>query len=143
LCYTAPHEQRYRSGKAITYNCPKLPRGFFIYFMSNANERCTSAQRRDTGFFGGVMKTRFTFAVAIFCVALAPATVRSQSQVFQPQYPQSQEDQGACMADALAVCGQFIPDRERVASCLIANSSQISPSCRDAIKRFVPRTATR
>jgi hypothetical protein len=47
------------------------------------------------------------------------------------------------MADALAVCAQFIPDRERVGSCLVANASQISPACREAIKRFVPQTATR
>jgi hypothetical protein len=89
------------------------------------------------------MKTHLALALVIFCVALAPATVRSQSQETQSQYSQSQEDQGACMADAFAVCGQFIPDRERVAACLIANSSRISPPCAAAIKRFVPRTAAR
>jgi hypothetical protein len=47
------------------------------------------------------------------------------------------------MSDALVVCGQFIPDRERVAACLIANASRISPACAEAIKHFVPRTATR
>ena len=47
------------------------------------------------------------------------------------------------MADAFAVCGQFIPDRERVGNCLVANASRISPACREAIKRFVPRTAAR
>jgi hypothetical protein len=85
------------------------------------------------------MKTRFALALMTFCVALAPATVRSQ----EPQSPQSQDDQGACMADAFAVCGQFIPDHERVGNCLVANASRISPACREAIKRFVPRTATR
>jgi len=89
------------------------------------------------------MKARFALALVTVCVALAPATAGSQSQDLQPQYPQSQEDQGACMADAFSVCGQFIPDRERVAACLIANSSRISPSCAEAIKRFVPRTAVR
>jgi hypothetical protein len=84
------------------------------------------------------MKTYLALALVTFCVALAPATVRSQDS--QSQYPESQEDKGACMADAFAVCGQFIPDRERVASCLIANSSAVSPACREAIKRFVPRT---
>jgi hypothetical protein len=89
------------------------------------------------------MKTHVVLALVTFCVALAPATVRSQdsqSQDSQNPYPESQEDKGACMADAFAVCGQFIPDRERVASCLIANSSAVSPACREAIKRFVPRT---
>jgi len=87
------------------------------------------------------MKTRFALAIVAACMVLAPATVRSQDS--QSQYPQSQEDQGACMSDAFAVCGQFIPDRERVAACLIANASRISPSCAAAIKRFVPRTAAR
>jgi len=87
------------------------------------------------------MKAHFALALVIFGVALMPAAVRSQDS--QSQYPQSQEDQGACMTDAFTVCGQFIPDRERVAACLIANASHISPPCAEAIKRFVPRTATR
>ena len=89
------------------------------------------------------MKTRFAVGLMAFCVALAPAAARSQSQESQSQYSESPTDKGACMADAFAVCAQFIPDRERVGSCLIANSSQISPACREAIKRFVPQTATR
>ena len=85
------------------------------------------------------MKTHFALALVTFCVALAPATVRSQSQ-----YPDSQEDKGACMPDAFAFCGQFIPDRERVAACLIANRSTVSSACREALKHFVPRaTAAR
>jgi hypothetical protein len=87
------------------------------------------------------MKIRFALAIVTACIALAPATVRSQDS--QSQYPQSQEDRGACMADAFLVCGQFIPDRERVAACLIDNASRISPSCAEAIKRFVPQTAAR
>jgi hypothetical protein len=89
------------------------------------------------------MKTRFVLGLMAFCVALAPAVVRSQSQESQSQYSESPADKGACMADALAVCAQFIPDRERVGSCLVANASQISPACREAIKHFVPQTATR
>jgi hypothetical protein len=96
---------------------------------------------RSIDFFGGFMKTRFAIGLVIFCVALAPATVRSEDP--QSQYSQSPDDQGACMADAFAVCGQFIPDRERVGNCLVANASRISPACREAIKRFVPRTAAR
>ena len=85
------------------------------------------------------MKTRFALALATFCAALAPAAVRSQDS--QSQYPQSQEDKGACMADAFTVCAQFIPDRERVGTCLVANASRLSPACREAVKRFVPQTA--
>ena len=94
------------------------------------------------------MKNRLALALVTICVALAPAAVRaqsqdSQSQNSQPQYSESPADRGACMADAFTVCAQFIPNRERVGDCLVANSSRISLPCREAIKQFVPETATR
>jgi hypothetical protein len=79
------------------------------------------------------MKTHVALALLTFCVALAPAVVRADSQ----------DDQQACMSDAFAVCGQFIPDRERVGSCLFANQHSISPACRAAIQRFNPQAAGR
>jgi hypothetical protein len=79
------------------------------------------------------MKTPIALALVAFCVALAPATVRADSV----------DDQNACMADALSICGQFIPDRDRVGNCLRANRSHISPACRAAMKHFNPRTAAR
>jgi hypothetical protein len=57
---------------------------------------------------------------------LAPAGVNADAQ----------QDQSACMMDAQAYCGQFIPDRVRVAHCLMANRSKITPACREAIKHF-------
>jgi hypothetical protein len=47
-----------------------------------------------------------------------------------------QQDQQACMQDAQVICGQFIPDRERVAHCLIAHRRRVSPACRVALKHF-------
>jgi hypothetical protein len=82
---------------------------------------------------GEVMKTHIALALVTFCMALTPAVVRADAQ----------EDQQACLSDALSVCGQFIPDRDRVGSCLVANRSRISPACQQAIKRFTPQTATR
>jgi len=79
------------------------------------------------------MKTHIALALITFCVTLTPAVVRADSQ----------DDQQACMSDAFAVCGEFIPDRERVGSCLAANQSRISPACREAIKSFNPQTAVR
>ncbi len=46
------------------------------------------------------------------------------------------DDHYACMSDAMTVCGRFIPDREQVARCLMANRSRISPACRVALKHF-------
>ncbi|HTV38904.1 MAG TPA: hypothetical protein VMF12_20925 [Xanthobacteraceae bacterium] len=78
------------------------------------------------------MKIGTTLSVAVFCLALAPAAVRADAQ----------QDQAACMNDAMTVCGQFIPDRERVAACLMSNRTRISVACRDALKRFNARTAS-
>lgn len=78
------------------------------------------------------MKIGTTLALLMFCLALAPVTVRADEQ----------QDQAACMGDAMTVCGQFIPDRERVGACLVANRNRISPACREAVKRFNPRTAS-
>lgn len=51
-------------------------------------------------------------------------------------------DQMACMDDAITICGQFIPDRERVAGCLISNRSNVSAACRSALTHFNPQTAS-
>jgi hypothetical protein len=53
-----------------------------------------------------------------------------------PAKADSQQDQQACMQDAQVICGQFIPDRERVAHCLISNRRKVSPACRAALKHF-------
>lgn len=60
-----------------------------------------------------------------------------------PANATEQEDQAACMSDAMTVCAQFIPDRERVGTCLVANRSRISVACRTALSRFNPSTASR
>jgi hypothetical protein len=76
---------------------------------------------------------RILIALAFVCMAMAPVTVKADAQ----------EDQAACMNDAFAVCSQFIPDRERVGNCLVANRSRISAACRSALTRFNSPTASR
>lgn len=49
--------------------------------------------------------------------------------------------QQACMQDAMSVCSAYIPDRERVATCLISNRTRISPACRSALTHYRPQTA--
>ena len=79
------------------------------------------------------MKIRMTLALALFCVVLAPVAASADAQ----------QDQLACMSDAMTVCGQFIPDHERVATCLISNRSHISEACRMALTRFNQPMASR
>jgi hypothetical protein len=78
------------------------------------------------------MKIHTAFALALFALALSPVAVRADAQ----------QDQSACMNDAMTICGQFIPDRERVAACLISNRSHVSAACRSALTHFNPRTAS-
>lgn len=79
------------------------------------------------------MRIRATIALAL--LGLIPGLILGPLTAWaDPQ--QEQRDRDACMMDAQAVCGQFIPDRERVAHCLMSNRSKISPACREALKHF-------
>ena len=67
------------------------------------------------------MKMGALLASALFVVALAPIASKADDE---------QAGRKACMMDALTVCAKFIPDRERIASCLVTNRDRISESCR-------------
>ena len=72
------------------------------------------------------MKFRLVLSLGLLCLVLVPAGAKADAQ----------QDQSACMMDAQVYCGQFIPDRVRVAHCLMSNRSKITPACREAIKHF-------
>ncbi len=72
------------------------------------------------------MKLCLVTAIALFCLTLAPTSGLAAVQ----------SDQSACVGDAQIYCAQYIPDRVRVAHCLMANRQRISPACREAIKHF-------
>jgi hypothetical protein len=74
------------------------------------------------------VKLHTTLAIAIFATCLSSAAALA--------------DDGACMQDAFSICGQFIPNRERVAACLISNRSHVSPACRSALTHFKTKTAS-
>jgi hypothetical protein len=80
------------------------------------------------------MKIRTALALTLLCLALAPVAATAD---------QAQDDQMACMNDAMTICGQFIPDRERVGICLVTNRSRVSAACRTALIRFNAPTASR
>jgi hypothetical protein len=75
------------------------------------------------------MKIQYALALAIF--ALTPVAAAAETQ----------EEQQACTNDAFNVCGDFIPDRERVAACLAQNINRISPACRTVMQRYQPQPA--
>lgn len=78
------------------------------------------------------MKLSIAIALSALCLTLAPLGARADEQ----------SDQQACMNDAMTICGQFIPDRDRVGACLYSNRTRISPACRTAMQRYNPKTAS-
>jgi hypothetical protein len=68
------------------------------------------------------MKLGVVLAPVLFSVVLAPLASKAADD--------EQAGRKACMMDALTVCAKFIPDRERIASCLRSNSERISEPCR-------------
>lgn len=69
-------------------------------------------------------------------LALAFIVIASSSNAAPAQ------DSGGCMQDALSICSQFIPDRERVAHCLYSNRTRVSRTCRASLAHFNPSTAS-
>jgi hypothetical protein len=68
------------------------------------------------------MKIGAALGLALFGLALAPVAGKADDV--------DEQGRKACMYDALTVCAKFIPDREQIANCLIANRERISQSCR-------------
>jgi hypothetical protein len=46
---------------------------------------------------------------------------------------QSEDATQACTPDAMRLCSEFIPDREKVRTCMLHKRSQLSEACRAAI----------
>jgi hypothetical protein len=78
------------------------------------------------------MKISTIIALSALCLAFAPLGAKADEQ----------SDQQACMNDALTICGQFVPDRDKVGACLYSNRSRISPACRTAMQRYNAKTAS-
>jgi hypothetical protein len=85
--------------------------------------------RIGSGFGSGFAGSRFGAALALALFGLVCASVAGKAA--------DDEEQGrkACMYDALTVCAKFIPDREQIANCLMANRERISQSCRLLLAR--------
>jgi len=67
------------------------------------------------------MNMTAVLALALSTLVLASAAARADDD---------EQGRKACMVDALTVCAKFIPDRQRVADCLLANRERISEPCR-------------
>jgi len=62
------------------------------------------------------------------CFTLAAAL--SASLLSGAAYAYTPEEQQACSPDAFRLCGDAIPDVDRVTACMIRKKSELSPGCR-------------
>jgi len=64
-----------------------------------------------------------TGAAALFGLALllAPSPASAQG---------TPDQRAACEPDAMRLCGEFVPDVERIKACMYRKRSQLSPACR-------------
>ena len=59
-----------------------------------------------------------TIMVLMTTGALANSTVTLQDR-----------EQAACYGDVQALCGEFVPDVDKVTSCMLARRDRVSPGC--------------
>jgi hypothetical protein len=80
--------------------------------------------RMGSGFGSGFAGLHLgaVFGLALFGLVLASFAGKATAD--------DEQGRKACMHDALTVCAKFIPDREQIANCLMANRERISQSCR-------------
>ena len=62
--------------------------------------------------------------------ALILMTVLFASAGSPSAFAYTPEQQQACTPDAMRLCGEFVPDVDRITACMIARKSQLSPECR-------------
>ena len=63
-------------------------------------------------------------ACVMLATALSAALFAGAAQAYTP------EQQQACTPDAFRLCGDAIPDVDRVTACMIARRHELSPGCR-------------
>jgi hypothetical protein len=68
-------------------------------------------------------------------IALSASLVSGAAQAYTP------EQQQACSGDAFRLCGDAIPDVDRVTACMIARRGQLSPGCRVYFRASEPVAA--
>ena len=71
-----------------------------------------------------------TSVAALFGLALIAAFAASPAAA-----QGTPEQRAACEDDAMRLCGQFVPDVQRITACMHARRSQLSPRCRAVFSR--------
>jgi hypothetical protein len=70
------------------------------------------------------VQSRISRACFMLAMALSASLLAGAAQAYTP------EEQQACSPDAFRLCGDAIPDVDRVTACMIRKRSELSPECR-------------
>jgi hypothetical protein len=70
-----------------------------------------------------ICRWSFQFALAL-AVPLFASSISTPASAYTP------EQQQACTPDAMRLCGEYVPDVDRITACMIARKSELSPECR-------------
>jgi hypothetical protein len=71
----------------------------------------------------------------IAATALVLGTLTSGAYAYTP------EQQQMCSGDAMRLCGEYIPDVDRITACMIQKQSQLSDGCRAVFHAPTPAPA--
>ena len=66
----------------------------------------------------------------VFQFALALAIALFASGIATPASAYTPEQQQACTPDAMRLCGEYVPDVERITACMRSKRAYLSPRCR-------------
>jgi hypothetical protein len=67
---------------------------------------------------------------------LVAVSIMGQNGAFAQQG--TPEQQQACQPDVMRLCGNFIPDVDRIVACLKYNEPNLNPACHDVMFPYVP-----
>jgi hypothetical protein len=88
---------------------------------------CGDRKPFAAGEFLSLASEEITMAPSTLGFVTAAALITASSAALAQQGSEAQRE--ACTPDAFRLCGQFIPDAERIAGCLRAAGPRLSPAC--------------
>jgi hypothetical protein len=96
-----------------------------------------NCQFNSTGMETNSMKQRRFYSEIYLGAALSVAlSIMGQNVAFAQQG--TPEQQQACQPDVMRLCGNFIPDVDRIVACLKYNEPNLNPACHDVMFPYVP-----
>jgi hypothetical protein len=73
--------------------------------------------------FNQMLPSGFCLSFLLICLASATAFAKDKGPTLRDQ------QQAACYNDAQKLCGDFIPDIDKVTACMVSKQSQVSAGC--------------